>query len=157
MPTQLGLVHMLHPSAIHSQSQALLLQNLWQTLWSGVDAKMTESERSPSFSSEHLHYNTTQYTSHTYAIFNGHRSCIQEPTWSLSMDKEMMMSSGCSPWLASDTAQYDSELRFYIPLDTKYIGWSDVTHPWPQCDRHFVGQHVILCVVKWWRFVALFE
>ena len=26
-----------------------------------------------------------------------------------------------------------------------------------QCDRHFVGQHVALCVVKWWRFVALFE
>ena len=23
--------------------------------------------------------------------------------------------------------------------------------------RHFVGQHVVLCVVKWWRFVALFK
>jgi len=22
---------------------------------------------------------------------------------------------------------------------------------------YFVGQHVVLCVVKWWRFVALFE
>jgi len=38
-----------------------------------------------------------------------------------------------------------------------YIGWSDVTYLWSQCDRHFVGQHVILYVVKWWRFVALFE
>jgi len=38
-----------------------------------------------------------------------------------------------------------------------YIGWSDVTYLWSQCDRHFVGQHVVLCVVKWWRFVALFE
>ena len=35
--------------------------------------------------------------------------------------------------------------------------WSDVTYLWSQCDRHFVGQHVVLCVVKWWRFVALFE
>jgi len=24
-------------------------------------------------------------------------------------------------------------------------------------DRHFVGQHVVQCVVKWWRFVALFK
>jgi len=38
-----------------------------------------------------------------------------------------------------------------------YIGWSDVTYLCSQCDRHFVGQHVVLCVVKWWRFVALFE
>ena len=35
--------------------------------------------------------------------------------------------------------------------------WSDVTYLWPQCDRHFVGQHVVLCVVKSWRFVALFK
>jgi len=34
---------------------------------------------------------------------------------------------------------------------------SDVTYLWSQCDRHFVGQDVVLCVVKWWRFVALFE
>jgi len=40
---------------------------------------------------------------------------------------------------------------------TLYIGWSDVTYLWSQCDRHFVGQHVVLFVVKWWRFVALFE
>jgi len=33
----------------------------------------------------------------------------------------------------------------------QYIGWSDVTYLWSQCDRHFVGQHVVLCVVKWWR------
>ena len=39
----------------------------------------------------------------------------------------------------------------------QYIGWSDVTYLWSQCDRHFVCQHVVLCVVKWWRFVALFE
>ena len=38
-----------------------------------------------------------------------------------------------------------------------YMGWSDVTYLWSQCDRHFVGQHVVLRVVKWWRFVALFE
>jgi len=37
------------------------------------------------------------------------------------------------------------------------MGWSDVTYLWSQCDRHCVGQHVVLCVVKWWRFVALFE
>ena len=40
---------------------------------------------------------------------------------------------------------------------TLYIRWSDVTYLWSQCDRHFVGQHVGLFVVKWWRFVALFE
>jgi len=28
---------------------------------------------------------------------------------------------------------------------------------WSQGDRHFVGQYVVLCVAKWWRFVALFE
>jgi len=38
-----------------------------------------------------------------------------------------------------------------------YIGWSDVTYLWSQCDRHFVRQHVVLCVAKWWRFVALFQ
>jgi len=38
-----------------------------------------------------------------------------------------------------------------------HIGWSDVTYLWSQCDRHFVSQHVVLCVVKWWRFVALLE
>ena len=39
------------------------------------------------------------------------------------------------------------------------IGRSYVTYLWSQCDRHFVGQHVVLWVVKlkWWRFVALFE
>jgi len=36
-----------------------------------------------------------------------------------------------------------------------YIGWSDVTYLWSQC--YFVDQHVTLCVVKWWRFVTLFE
>jgi len=36
-------------------------------------------------------------------------------------------------------------------------GWSDVIYLWSQCNRHFVGQHVVLCVVKWWRFVALYE
>jgi len=25
-----------------------------------------------------------------------------------------------------------------------YIGWSDVTYLWPQCDRYSVGQHVVL-------------
>jgi len=25
-----------------------------------------------------------------------------------------------------------------------------------QHDLHFVGQHVVLYVVKWWKFVALF-
>jgi len=39
----------------------------------------------------------------------------------------------------------------------QYIEWSDITYLWSQCDRHFVGQHVVLCVVKCWRFVALFE
>ena len=39
----------------------------------------------------------------------------------------------------------------------EYIGWSDVTYLWSQCDRHFVSQHVVLCVEKWWKFVALFE
>ena len=37
----------------------------------------------------------------------------------------------------------------YDYITWKYIGWSDVTYLWSQCDRHFVGQ--------WWRFVALFE
>jgi len=31
------------------------------------------------------------------------------------------------------------------------------SHMWSQCDRHFVGQHAVLCVVKWWRLVGLFE
>jgi len=44
-----------------------------------------------------------------------------------------------------------------LKTSTVYIGWSDITYLWSQCDHHFVGQHVILCVVKWWRFVALFE
>ena len=38
-----------------------------------------------------------------------------------------------------------------------YIGWSDITYLCSQSDRHFVGQHVVLCVAKWWTFVALFE
>ena len=46
-----------------------------------------------------------------------------------------------------------SMLRVY----SLYIGWSDVIYLWSHCDRHFVGQHVVLCVVKWWRFVALFN
>jgi len=37
---------------------------------------------------------------------------------------------------------------------TLYIGWSDVTALWSQHDPYCVGQHVILCVVKWWRFVS---
>jgi len=28
---------------------------------------------------------------------------------------------------------------------------------WSQCDRHFVGQHVVLYVVKWWIFVASYS
>ena len=48
--------------------------------------------------------------------------------------------------------------KILSPDSWLYIGWSDtVTYLWLQCDRHFVGQHVVLCVVKWWRFVALFE
>ena len=54
-----------------------------------------------------------------------------------------------------------SVLRSFLCITThdnrglqQYIGWSDVTYLWSQCDRHFVGQHVVLCVVKWWRFVA---
>jgi len=26
-----------------------------------------------------------------------------------------------------------------------YIGWSDVSYLWSQCNRHFVSQHVVLC------------
>jgi len=26
---------------------------------------------------------------------------------------------------------------------------TEYTYLWSQCDRHFVGQHVVLCVVKW--------
>ena len=66
------------------------------------------------------------------------------------------------------SSMHDLELRRRCGLVSNYfdhlllyIGWSDVTYLWPQCDRHFVGQHVVLCVVKWWikwwRFVALFE
>jgi len=47
------------------------------------------------------------------------------------------------------------KLELWVLIE--YIRWSDVTYLWSQCDRHFVGQHVILCVVKWWRFVVLFE
>jgi len=30
--------------------------------------------------------------------------------------------------------------HFYLvtPLNSEYIGWSDVTYLWSQCDRHFV-------------------
>jgi len=31
---------------------------------------------------------------------------------------------------------------------------ADVIYLWSQCDRYFVGQHVVLCVVKCWRFVT---
>jgi len=48
-------------------------------------------------------------------------------------------------------------VRIYVQCMSVYIGWSDVIYLWSQCDRHFVGQHVVLCVVKWWRYVALFE
>jgi len=47
--------------------------------------------------------------------------------------------------------------RLSVSNSLEYIGWSDITYLWPQCDRHVVGQHVVPCVVKWWRFVALFE
>jgi len=46
--------------------------------------------------------------------------------------------------------------KILSPDSWLYIGWSDVTYLWLR-DRHFVGQHVVLCVVKWWRFVALFK
>ena len=36
------------------------------------------------------------------------------------------------------------------------VKWRHI-YIWSQCDRHFVGQHVELCVVKWWIFDALFE
>ena len=48
-------------------------------------------------------------------------------------------------------------LRPVWPVRCLYIGWSDITYLWSQCDRHFVGEHIILCVVKWWSFVASFE
>jgi len=38
-----------------------------------------------------------------------------------------------------------------------YLGWSDVTALWSQYDLHLGGQHVVLCVVKRWRSVALFQ
>jgi len=28
---------------------------------------------------------------------------------------------------------------------------------WSQYDLHFVGQDIMLCVIKWWRFHKLFE
>jgi len=56
-------------------------------------------------------------------------------------------------WPLSNT--YPRNCNFCAACEN--IGWNDVTYLWLQCDRHFVGQHVILCVVKWWRFVALFE
>jgi len=34
-------------------------------------------------------------------------------------------------------------------LDLLYTGWSDVTYLWSQCDRHSVGQHVVL----WLNFI----
>jgi len=39
--------------------------------------------------------------------------------------------------------------RRLIDTDTLHIGWSDVIHLWSQCDRHLVGQHVVLRVVKY--------
>jgi len=58
-----------------------------------------------------------------------------------------------------DGASLELADRFSVTWVTcwVYIGWSDVTYLWSQCDRHFVGQHIVPCVVKWWRFVALFE
>jgi len=49
-------------------------------------------------------------------------------------------------------------LLLAFKMHAHYI-YGEVTshYLWSQCDRHFVGQHVVLCVVKWWRFVALFE
>jgi len=37
------------------------------------------------------------------------------------------------------------------------VKWRHIYVVGSQCDRHFVGQHVVLCVVKWWRFDVLFE
>jgi len=63
------------------------------------------------------------------------------------------------PVYSAIRVQHVSDLhpKFALRPHHVYIGWSDVTYLWSQCDRHFVGQHVVLCVVKWWRFVALFE
>jgi len=39
---------------------------------------------------------------------------------------------------------------------------SNLTHtrhgnPWSQHPFYVVGQYGVLCAVKWWRFLALFE
>jgi len=66
-----------------------------------------------------------------------------------------------TPWGYTATPPVDNDdlvSRRASPLaELLYIGWSDVIYLWSQCDRHFVGQHVVLCVVKWWTFVSLFE
>jgi len=66
---------------------------------------------------------------------------------------------GWSKLTTAFTIKMSVIVREYVLPSNKnlYIGWSDVTYLWSQCDRHFVGQHVVLCVVKWRRFVALFE
>jgi len=54
------------------------------------------------------------------------------------------------------TCQNTSHAHAHTQSLTAYTGWSDVTALWSQHDLHFVGQHIILCAVKW-RFVALFK
>jgi len=61
------------------------------------------------------------------------------------------------PWLAFNSLHCLTLLVGDRGTLCQYIGWSDVIYLWSQCDRHFVGQHVVLCVVKWWRVVSLFE
>ena len=75
--------------------------------------------------------------------------------------RTLMTRRQCIPVILDHYVNNDSRLIFETRLVFKarplYIGWSDVTYLWSQCDCHFVGQHVVLCVVKWWRFVVLFE
>jgi len=49
------------------------------------------------------------------------------------------------------------ETFIYYCWQMLYIGWSDVTYLWSQYNLYFVEQNIVQCVVKWQRFLALFE
>jgi len=87
----------------------------------------------------------------TYNEQKSHHSRSHWPTLVQSHSTEVASDS-----TASDRNMKPIALTLAMNSDL-YIGWSDVTYLWSQCDRYFVGQQVVLCVVKWCRFVALFE
>ena len=75
--------------------------------------------------------------------------------WTLPVTWIIYMNDHVDQYLTTERISASRQINF-LKVKIHRVKWHH-SNLWSQYDLYVLGQHGILCKVKWWRFVTLFE